>query len=68
MQLTLWPDLAQFAFCSTQWRDQPQFVLAGFRLTAQEGDPAAVGRPDRAVVVARVLGQRQREPMPICWT
>jgi len=29
------------------------------RLTAEKGDPAAVGRPDRVVVVARVGGQPQ---------
>ena len=60
-------DLGQFALRPAQWRDQPQFTLAGFRLTAQEGDPAAVGRPDGVVVVARVSASAAKAvPAPIC--
>src|SRR6266567_1663484 len=37
--------LDQCTLRPTQWRDQPQFILAALRFTTQEGDPAAVRRP-----------------------
>ena len=55
-------DLGHFALRPAQWRDQPQFARCR-RLPvtlAKKGDPAAVGRPDRVVVAARVGGQPQR--------
>ena len=55
-------DLRHLALQPAQWGNQAQFALArrGRCLTAQKGDPAAVGRPDGAVIIARIRGQPQR--------
>src|SRR5439155_9538188 len=52
-------DLGQPALRPAQWRNQSQFTLGEFRFAAQESDPAAVRRPDRVVIVARVGRQPQ---------
>ena len=64
------PDLGQFTFRPAQRGDQPQLALAGAwrRLTAEEGDPAAVGRPDGIVSLRGSVVSRNGEPEPICCT
>src|SRR5437867_1080502 len=56
----VYENLGYFALRSAQRRNEPQFTLAGFPFTAEEGDRAAIGRPHWVVVSTRVVCQSQR--------